>query len=61
MNKLSRVDNISDKDKLWELHLHTLAGFHGNTGANDKSPSSIAKASLVAAKEALDVWKNDQR
>lgn len=55
----SRIDQISDKDKLWELYLHTLTGFHENIGANERSYASIIEEALIAAKAALSEWKRN--
>jgi hypothetical protein len=57
MSKFSRVDAISDRDKLWELYLHTLAGYHGNMGANSKGTEALSQDALKAAEMALKVWK----
>ena len=56
-NQVSRIDQISDKDKLWELFLHTLAGWHGNVGANRNKPEVIARKALHDACIALKIWK----
>jgi hypothetical protein len=58
---MNRIDNISDKDKLWELYLHTLAGYHGNVGANAYKQSELEEAALNAAEKALKVWKREQK
>lgn len=54
-SKYERIKHLSDEDKLWELYLHTLAGWHSNVGANDKGDDTIAKDALYAAKQALKV------
>ena len=54
--KISRVEALSEKDKLWELYLHTLAGWHGNTVANKHNSEKISELALSAAREALTVW-----
>ena len=56
---MNRIDNISEKDKLWELYLHTLAGYHGNFSTNDRTPIKMAEEALAAAQSALKVWKKN--
>jgi hypothetical protein len=54
---IQRIDHLSERDKLWELYLHTLAGIHGNIGANDRGDTAIAKRAMTAAMTALRVWE----
>ena len=56
---VSRIDNMTKQDKLWELYLHTLAGYHGNISENAKNPSDISKNALSAAKSALKIWEEN--
>jgi hypothetical protein len=57
--KMIRIDNMSDRDKLWELYLHTLSGWHGNFGASRHSVVDISDSALKSAKVALERWNKD--
>lgn len=53
----NRIIYLSKKDKLWELYLHTLSGYHANMGANSNSNTNISETALQAARNALKVWE----
>jgi len=57
----NRINLISEEDKLWELYLHTLAGYHANVGTNRYPDGKLERGALIALKDALKVWntRND--
>lgn len=55
----TRIGVLPEKDKLWELYLHTLAGWHGNADCNGRTPDDIAKCAIKTAKIALKEWNNN--
>jgi len=57
---INRIDMLSEKDKLWELYLHTLSGYHGNFGANRMDgKDELESNAFNAAKRALKCWNNE--
>jgi hypothetical protein len=56
---IHRIDHLSERDKLWELYLHILAGFHGNTVDNGYSRETVNKKALDVAKSALEEWEKE--